>query len=93
VLDFPWSKLSTAIHFDHNYSRKKRRVVPKKQQTERFAPDHSQRIYGYGGLMPRFARQGKARRRLLLADVRVSLEMMRELLERQKDWDGDPHDT
>src|SRR6266540_3953927 len=52
VLDFPLVETLNAIHFDHNYSEEENgKIVPKKQQTERFPSDYSQRIYGYGGLM------------------------------------------
>ena len=69
VLDLPLVETLNAIHFDHNYTEDGRRQArPKKEQTERFPPDYSQRIYGYGGLMPRFVAT-KARRRPLLADV------------------------
>ena len=74
VLDFPLVETLNAVHFDHNYMEEENgKMVQKKQQSERFTPDYSQRIYGYGGLMPRFCQQGEARRRLLLADVRLSL--------------------
>jgi len=34
-------------------------MVPMKQQSERFVPDYSQRIYGYGGMLPRFGNKEK----------------------------------
>jgi gentisate 1,2-dioxygenase len=94
VLDFPLVETLNAIHFDHNYSEEENgTVVPKKQQTERFAPDYSQRIYGYGGLMPRFAGKQKRGAGFSSPMFVYRWEMMRELLERHKDRDGDPYDT
>ena len=94
VLDFPLVETLNAIHFDHNYSEEENgKSVPKKQQTERFAPDYSQRIYGYGGLMPRFAGKQKRGAGFSSPMFVYRWEMMRELLERHKDWDGDPYDT
>ena len=93
VLDLPLVETLNAIHFDHDYTEEENgRLVPKKQQTERFAPDYSQRIYGYGGLMPRFAGKQKRGAGFSSPMFVYRWEMMRELLERHKDWDGDPHD-
>jgi gentisate 1,2-dioxygenase len=56
VLDLPLVETLNAIHFDHDYKEEENgKLVSKKQQTARFAPDYSQTTYGYGGLMPRFA--------------------------------------
>ena len=56
-------------------------VVPMKQQTERFPSDYSQRIYGYGGLMPRFASKEKRGAGFSSPMFVYRWEMMRELLE------------
>jgi gentisate 1,2-dioxygenase len=94
VLDFPLVETLNAVHFDHNYSEVENGVVvPKQQQTPRFSSDYSQRIYGYGGLMPRFASKEKRGAGLSSPMFVYRWEMMRELLERHKDWDGDPYDT
>ena len=94
VLDFPLVETLNAVHFDHNYAEEENGVmVRKKYQSERFTPDHSQRIYGYGGLMPRFANT-KSRGAGLSSPMFVyRWEMMRELLDRHKDWDGDPYEA
>src|SRR5215467_3925233 len=56
VLDLPLVETLNAVHFEHDYKEMENgRLVSKKQQSERFSPDYSQRIYGYGGLKPRFA--------------------------------------
>lgn len=94
VLDFPLVETLNAVHFDHNYSELEDGVmVSKKQQTPRFPPDYSQRIYGYGGLLPRFAATQSRGAGYSSPMFVYRWEVMRELLERHKDWDGDPHDT
>lgn len=94
VLDFPLVETLNAVHFDHNYMEEENgKMVPKKQQSERFTPDYSQRIYGYGGLMPRFASKEKRGAGFSSPMFVYRWEMMRELLERHKDWDGDPYEA
>src|ERR1700756_3729683 len=56
VLDLPLVETLNAVHFEHDYKEEVGgKQVPMKQQTARFSSDYSQRTYGYGGLMPRFA--------------------------------------
>jgi gentisate 1,2-dioxygenase len=94
VLDFPLVETLNAVHFDHNYMEEENgKMVQKKQQSERFSPDYSQRIYGYGGLMPRFASKEKRGAGFSSPMFVYRWEMMRELLERHKDWDGDPYEA
>jgi gentisate 1,2-dioxygenase len=94
VLDFPLVETLNAIHFDHNYSEViDGKTVPLKQQTERFVPDYSQRIYGYGGLLPRFSSTQKRGAGFSSPMFVYRWDMVREVLERHKDWDGDPHDA
>ena len=91
MLDLPLVETLNAVHFDHNYMEEENgKMVQKKQQTARFAPDYSQRIYGYGGLMPRFASKQKRGAGFSSPMFVYRWEMMRELLDRHKDWDGDP---
>lgn len=93
VLDLPLVETLNAVHFEHDYREMEDgKLISKKQQSERFSPDFSQRIYGYGGLMPRFA--GKLSRGAGTASPMFVYrwDMMRELLERHKNNDGDPHD-
>jgi gentisate 1,2-dioxygenase len=92
VLDLPLVETLNAVHFEHDYKEMENgRLVARKQQSERFSPDYSQRIYGYGGLKPRFA--GKQARGAGTSSPMFVYrwEMMRELLDRHKDDDGDPH--
>ncbi len=54
--------------------------------------DYSGRAYDHGGLRPRFLKHRRG------ADVSSPMyvyrwEMMQELIERFKDWDGDPHEA
>jgi gentisate 1,2-dioxygenase len=94
VLDFPLVETLNAVHFDHNYMEEENgKMVQKKQQSERFTPDYSQRIYGYGGLMPRFSSKEKRGAGFSSPMFVYRWEMMRELLERHKDWDGDPYEA
>ncbi len=94
VLDLPLVETLNAVHFDHNYAEEENGVmVPRKQQTSRFASDYSQRIYGYGGLMPRFASKEKRGAGYSSPMFVYRWEMIEELLDRHKDWDGDPYDS
>jgi gentisate 1,2-dioxygenase len=93
VLDLPLVETLNAVHFEHDYKEEENgRLVTRKQQTPRFSTDYSQRTYGYGGLMPRFA--GKARRGAGFSSPMFVYrwDMVREMIERHKDNPGDPHD-
>jgi gentisate 1,2-dioxygenase len=93
VLDLPLVETLNAVYFEHDYSEiVDGKPVRLKQQTARYPSDYSQRIYGTGGMMPRFVKHGRG------AGVTSPMyvyrwAMMRELLERHKDWDGDPHEA
>ena len=93
VLDLPLVETLNAVAFEHDYKEMDNgRLIAKKQQTARFEPDYSQGIYGYGGLLPRFA--SKERGAGTSSPMFVyRWDMVRELLERHKDRDGDPHDA
>lgn len=93
VLDVPLVDTLNATHFEHDYTeiesgRRVRRAV----QTEKVPPDYSQRVYGAGGLLPRFAPQRRGGGNSSPMYV-YRWEMMRELLEKFKDWDGDSHEA
>lgn len=93
VLDLPLVESLNAIHFEHDYKEMENgKLVSKKQQTERFSSDYSQRIYGYGGLMPRFASKQNRGAGTSSPMFVYRWDMMRELLNRHKDNDGDAHD-
>lgn len=93
VLDLPLVETLSAVHFEHDYKEViDGQLVRKKYQSARFTPDYSQKTYGYGGLLPRFA--SKDRGAGFSSPMFVyRWDMMRELLEKHKDVDGDPYDA
>ncbi len=93
VLDLPLVETLNAVHFEHDYKEVENgKLVSKKQQTARFSSDYSQRVYGYGGLLPRFGNKQKRGAGFSSPMFVYRWEMMRELFDRHKDNDGDPHD-
>ena len=92
VLDLPLVETLNSIYFEHDYSEiVEGKVVKKTQQSARYPSDYSQRIYGHGGLMPRFVKHNRGSG--VTSPMYVyRWEMMRELLEHHKDWDGDPYE-
>ncbi|HTW29154.1 MAG TPA: cupin domain-containing protein [Acetobacteraceae bacterium] len=88
VLDLPLVEQLNALDFSHDYSEGEER---KRQQTARFPGDYSARIYGAGGLMPRFVdhRRGVGGSSPMYV---YRYEPMRELLEKHRDWDGNAHE-
>ena len=93
VLDLPLVETLNAIRFDHDYKEEENgKLVSKKEQTARFSSDYSQKTYGYGGLMPRFA-GNKSRGAGYSSPMFVyRWEMVRELFSKHQDRDGDAHD-
>jgi gentisate 1,2-dioxygenase len=93
VLDLPLVETLNAVHFEHDYKEEENgRLVSKKQQTPRFSTDYSERTYGYGGLLPRFAGKRKRGAGFSSPMFVYRWDMVRELIERNKDNAGDPHD-
>jgi gentisate 1,2-dioxygenase len=94
VLDLPLVETLNAIHFDHDYKEEiDGKLVPLKEQTARFSPDFSQKTYGYGGLMPRFAGNKSSRGAGFSSPMFVyRWDMVRELFSKHKDNEGDTHD-
>ena len=88
VLDLPLVEQLNALSFDHDYAEKGER---KKQQTARFSSDYSARVYGAGGLRPRFVdhRRGAGSSSPMFV---YRYDAMRELLEKHRDWDGNSHE-
>ena len=87
VLDVPLVENLNAAFFAHDY---KEDGVLKKQQTARVPSDYSQRMYGTGGYLPRFVKHERATHSSPMFCYRW--EPLRELLEKHKDWDGDPYE-
>ena len=93
VLDLPLVETLNAIHFDHDYHELvDGKPVRMKQQTSRVPSDYSQRIYGHGGLKPRFLDHNRSAGTSSPMFV-YRWEMMREVLEHHKDHDGDPYEA
>ena len=93
VLDLPLCETLNATYFEHDYSEdEKGERVRKAVQSERFPPDYSQRVYGSGGLMPRFLSHHRGTGNASPMYV-YRWSAMRETLEKFKDWPGDPHEA
>jgi gentisate 1,2-dioxygenase len=93
VLDLPLVESLNAVHFEHDYKEMENgKLVSKKQQSERFSPDYSQRIYGYGGLLPRFASKQLRGAGTSSPMFVYRYDQVRELLHRHRENDGDAHD-
>ena len=88
VLDYPLVETLNALQFEHDY---KEDGKIKKQQTARFTPDYSSRMYGAGGMTPRFVdhRRGGGDSSPMYV---YRYEAMRDYLERNRDWDGNPYE-
>lgn len=86
VLDYPLVETLNALQFEHDY---KEDGQVKKKQTARFSADYSARMYGTGGVTPRFVdhRRGVGGSSPMYV---YRYEAIREVLERNRDWDGDP---
>ena len=88
VLDYPLVENLNALAFDHDY---KEGGVAKKKQSARFPSDYSARVYGTGGLKPRFVDHfrgvgGSSPMYVYRYDV------MRELLDKHRDFAGNAHE-
>jgi len=88
VLDLPLVENLNAVFFEHDY---KEEGEVKKKQSARVTPDYSQRIYGSGGYLPRFVKHERSAHSSPMYCYRW--EPLRELLEKHRDWDGDPYDA
>lgn len=93
VLDLPLVETLSATYFEHDYHEVEKGERMKRQvQSERFPADYSQRTYGMGGLMPRFLSHQRGTGNASPMYV-YRWEMMRGLLDKFRDWDGDPYDA
>ncbi len=88
ILDLPLVENLNAVFFAHDYKEEGRK---KERQTARVPADYSQRIYGTGGYLPRFAKHDRSKHASPMYCYRW--EPMRELLESHKDSDGDPYEA
>jgi gentisate 1,2-dioxygenase len=93
VLDLPLVETLNAMYFEHDYTEEEQgERVRKAMQSERFPSDYSQRVYGAGGLMPRFVSHQRGTGNASPMYV-YRWDQMRETLEKFRDWDGDPHEA
>jgi gentisate 1,2-dioxygenase len=93
VLDLPLVETLNAIYFEHDYKEVENgKLMAKRVQSARFPADYSARIYGAGGLMPRFVSHERGTGAASPMYV-YRWDATRELLERHKDWDGDPYEA
>ncbi len=93
VLDVPLCETLNATYFEHDYTEEEEgERVRKAVQSERFPPDYSGRVYGQGGFLPRFVshHRGTGNASPMYA---YRWEVVRALLEKFRDWEGDPHEA
>ncbi len=89
VLDLPLVETLNAVYFEHDY---KEAGVRKEKQSAKVPADYSERIYGHGGYMPRFVKHARGTGNASPMYC-YRWEPLRELLEKHRDWDGDPYDA
>ena len=93
VLDLPLVETLNAVYFEHDYTEMvDGKPVKKKQQTPTVPSDYSARAYDHGGLKPRFLQHQRGAGFSSPMYV-YRWETMQELIERFKDWDGDPYEA
>lgn len=93
VLDLPLVETLNATYFEHDYTEAAEGGrVRKAVQSERFPSDYSQRVYGHGGLMPRFVPHHRGTGNASPMYV-YRWAQMRESLEAFEDWDCDPYEA
>jgi gentisate 1,2-dioxygenase len=93
VLDLPLVETLNAMYFEHDYTEEEEgKRVKRAMQSERYTPDYSQRVYGAGGLLPRFVSHMRGTGNASPMYV-YRWDMMREALEKFRDFDGDPYES
>jgi gentisate 1,2-dioxygenase len=93
VLDLPLVETLNSLYFEHDYTEEQEgQRIRRAMQTERFPPDYSHRVYGSGGLLPRFVSHHRGAGGASPMYV-YRYAMMRELLHKFRDWDGDRHEA
>jgi gentisate 1,2-dioxygenase len=89
VLDLPLVEQLNALDFSHDYTEGDEK---KKQQSARFPGDYSARIYGSGGLLPRFVSHHRGVGGSSPVYV-YRYDAIREMLHQHRDWDGSPYEA
>lgn len=93
VLDLPLVEMLNSMYFEHEYTEEEEgQRVRRTMQSERFAPDYSQRVYGEGGLLPRFVSHHRGTGAASPMYV-YRYERVRELLEGFRSREGDPYEA
>ena len=93
VLDLPLAETLNSLYFEHDYTEDEEgKRVKRIMQTERFPADYSARVYSQGGLLPRFVSHHRGAGAASPMYV-YRYEMMRGLLEKFRNWDGDRHEA
>ena len=93
VLDLPLVETLNSLYFEHDYTEEEEgKRIRRAMQTERFPADYSHRVYGGGGFLPRFVSHHRGAGNASPMYV-YRYDMMRELLEKFRDWDGDRHEA
>ena len=88
VLDYPLVENLHALAFDHDY---REGGVAKRKQSARFPADYSARVYGSGGLRPRFVDHARGAGDSSPMFV-YRYDAMREMLEKHRDFSGNAHE-
>jgi len=92
VLDMPLVNILNATYFEFDYKEKEGdKLVPKKVQSASVPDDYSQRMYGTGGLVPRFInhRRGAGTSSPMFV---YRWEETKKLLDKLHDQDGSAYD-
>ena len=93
VLDLPLTEVLSATYFEHDYTEQEEgERVRRAIQSERFPRDYSQRVYGSGGLRPRFLSHHRGTGAASPMYVYRWAPML-EALSRFDSWDGDPYEA
>lgn len=93
VLDLPLVETLNSLYFEHDYTEEEEgKRIRRAMQTERFPPDYSHRVYGSGGFLPRFVSHHRGAGNASPMFV-YRYDMMRGLLEKFRDWEGDRHEA
>ena len=90
VLDLPLSEFLNSASFEHDYVEEEDgELVRKQEQSAKYGDDYSHRVYGAGGLTPRFIdhRRGTGVHSPMYV---YRWDQTRELLESFRDHDGGP---
>jgi gentisate 1,2-dioxygenase len=92
VLDMPLVNMLNATYFEFDYKEKEGgQLVAKKIQSRRVSDDYSQRMYGTGGLVPRFINHHRGAGTCSPMFV-YRWEQTEKLLRQLHDHEGSPYD-